>query len=102
MLKKNIIGGVVDHIQKLANIHRERQELYGQDFLQIGPSLMALFPEGVELKTADDFTRLALLLQAHGKLLRYCVNFKRGGHADSLDDLSVYAQLLRYVDELAS
>jgi hypothetical protein len=61
---------------------------------------LGIFPDGLELKTASDFTRFALFTQCHGKLLRYAANFHRGGHAESLDDLSVYAQLLNYTDEL--
>jgi hypothetical protein len=80
-------------------IHEERKGTYGQDYLNVGPSLQAIFPEGLELTSADDFTRFALFAQAHGKLLRYASRFKEGGHADSLDDVSVYAQLLRFVDE---
>jgi hypothetical protein len=53
----------------------------------------------VELKSPGDFTRFALFAQAHGKLCRYAATFAAGGHPDSLDDTSVYAQLLKFVDE---
>jgi hypothetical protein len=33
------------------------------------------------------------------KLARYANNFFTGGHADSLEDISVYAQMLREVDD---
>jgi hypothetical protein len=58
-----------------------------------------MFPEGVELSTPSDFTRFALFCQAHGKLIRYAARFAQGGHPDSLDDASVYSQLLKFVDE---
>jgi hypothetical protein len=70
------------------------------DFLNVGPSLAGLFPDGVQLNTASDFTRFALFCQAHGKLVRYASTFSEGGHQDSLDDSSVYAQLLKFVDSL--
>jgi hypothetical protein len=59
-----------------------------------------MFPDGIELRDPSDFTRFALFLQAHGKLVRYAATFSQGGHPDSLDDSSVYAQLLKFVDSL--
>jgi len=93
------IDDVDSKLVELTKLHHDRSGTYGTDYLQIGPSLKAMFPEGLSLETARDFTRFALLLQAHGKLMRYAVRFHRGGHADSLNDLSVYAQILRHVDE---
>ena len=94
------IAGVPDQIKALADIHQDRQETYGQDYLRIGPSLLGMFPDGVELRSEQDMTRFALFCQAHGKLLRYAARFTQGGHGDSLDDLSIYSQLLKHVDDL--
>jgi hypothetical protein len=93
-----VANTVSEHIKNLVAIHEQRKGSYGQDYLNVGPSLAALFPDGVELTTPEDYTRFALFLQAHGKLARYAARFKLGGHPDSLDDVSVYAQLLRFVD----
>ena len=68
--------------------------------MQSGALLLALFPEGVTLKTEDDFTRFKNLAQVADKLHRYAVNFEKGGHPDSLDDLAVYAQIQLYMDEV--
>lgn len=95
------IGLVSDQIHQLAQLHQERDELYGVDYLRIGPSLLGMFPDGIELRTSSDFTRFALFLQAHGKLVRYAARFGKGGHVDSLNDISVYAQLLRHADEVS-
>jgi hypothetical protein len=59
-----------------------------------------MFPDGIELREPEDFTRFALFLQAHGKLVRYASRFTQGGHNDSLDDTAVYAQILKFVDGL--
>jgi hypothetical protein len=101
MAKSKAVTTVPEQLKNIAAIHEERKGTYGQDFLNVGPSLQAIFPDGLELSTKEDFTRFALFAQAHGKLLRYASRFKEGGHADSLDDLSLYAQLLRYVDGLS-
>src|SRR5580765_1648071 len=92
------LKGVPDQLKALADIHADRAESYGMDYLRIGPSLLGMFPEGIELKSEQDLTRFVLFCQAHGKLLRYAARFKEGGHTDSLDDLSLYSQILRYVD----
>jgi hypothetical protein len=94
-----VANTVSEHIKNLVTIHEQRKGSYGQDYLNVGPSLAAIFPDGLELSTPQDYTRFALFCQAHGKLLRYAARFKQGGHPDSLDDVSVYAQLLRFVDE---
>ena len=92
--------GVAANINHLAELHRERGALYGNDFMKGGGSLMSIFPDGVELRTPKDFTRYSLLNQMHAKFVRYCERFNEGGHADSLDDLAVYSQMLKYVDEV--
>lgn len=59
-----------------------------------------MFPRGLSLNTAEDFNRFALFVQLMHKLTRYAQALKTGGHRDSLDDLSVYAQMLAAVDEM--
>ena len=94
------MDGVSDKLRGLAKLHDERQGLYGFDYLKVGSSLAGMFPEGITLNGPEDFTRFALLIHAHGKLLRYSSRFHDGGHEDSLDDLSVYSQLLSHADEV--
>jgi hypothetical protein len=89
-----------DRFNELAQIHEDRANLYGDDYLRAGTSLAAIFPQGVVLRTAEDFNRLALFIRVHDKLLRYANCFDDGGHQDSLDDISIYAQLLRHADEV--
>jgi len=90
---------VESNLNRVTELHRARRRSYGTDYKRTGPALAAMFPGGVYLETAKEFSRFNLLLQIHGKLNRYATRFKQGGHADSLDDISVYAQILRRVDE---
>jgi hypothetical protein len=94
------IDGVADNISHLRELHEERAALYGNDFLRNGAALIGMFPDGLDLRTQSDFTRYALLNQIHTKLMRYASRFHEGGHADSLDDISVYAQMLKHADEV--
>lgn len=94
------VTDVADNLSALVQLHQDRSELYGDDYLRVGPSFAGVFPHGLELKSPADFTRFALLTHIHGKLLRYAARFHDGGHDDSLDDISVYAQLLKHADEV--
>lgn len=85
----------------LGRIHDERGKDYGEDYLHIGEVLMGMFPDGLHLKTSVDFNRFALLLYCVTKTGRYAQCLAQGkGHEDSLDDLSVYAQLLQRFDAI--
>jgi len=95
---------VPEALEKIASIYRDRNGTYGDNYLHAGEVLLGLFPHGLELKTADQFNRFHLVVHLASKLSRYCMTMElRGeGHADSLDDLSVYAQMLREFDALAA
>jgi hypothetical protein len=59
-----------------------------------------MFPEGLTLKTEEEFNRFAIFLQIIHKNSRYANSMLSGGHADSLDDITVYAQMLREFDSI--
>lgn len=83
----------------LAKIYEERNAIYGDNYKEFGKVMQALFfGQPIYLKTIEDQNRFALLVQIVSKISRYCSQFDHGGHADSLDDLAVYAMLLQEVD----
>jgi hypothetical protein len=90
--------GVPDALIALAELYRQRHAVYGDSDQSFGRVVAALFPAGLEIRTVDDANRAALLFHVVDKLVRYAGNFERGGHGDSLDDISVYAQMLRDYD----
>jgi hypothetical protein len=94
------LDSVAENLSELIQIHEDRAHLYGNDYLTGATSIMGLFPRGVEARTPRDAIRLGLIYQLHAKLLRYCYRFNDGGHEDSLDDIAVYAQMLKNVDEV--
>ncbi len=89
-----------DNLQDAANIYKERNKIYGDNYKVVGEVMKQLFPNGVELKTAQDFNRWHLLELLVVKLTRYCNNWKEGGHEDSIVDLGVYAFMVQEVDQL--
>jgi hypothetical protein len=90
---------VPERIHALADLFADRNASYGNSWHEIGAIMHAFFPRGVALTEPEDFGRFMVLQQIIGKVHRYCLNFYRGGHVDSLDDLSVYSQMLQNLDE---
>jgi hypothetical protein len=94
--------GPSDHLRNAAGLIEQRQHIYGSNYNRIGPMISALFPEGVQLKTADDLGRFHILALMCAKLGRYAWNFSAGGHADSLSDIAAYAAILQNLDDNAA
>lgn len=98
-MRKKRSPSVPQRLAALAKIYEERGKVYAKDYQHLGASLKAIFPQGLLLETEEEFNRFALFIHLHGKMARYGQNIKKGGHADSLDDASVYAQLMRECDD---
>jgi hypothetical protein len=86
-------------LANLGDLFRDRNAMYGDSYLQFGPVIKAMFPDGLVLRSAEDWNRFALFFMCVVKLHRYAMKFHDGGQRDSLDDIAVYAQMLAYVDE---
>lgn len=89
---------VPDALLDLSNLYAERNKQYGDDYKLHGHIMVALFPEGVDLSTPAEFNRYSCLKEIVTKIARYANNFSKGGHKDSLDDITVYAQMLQELD----
>ena len=91
---------IAESLMKLAELRKNRNNSYGDISELKGDIILALFG-GVppKIKTAEDFNRFAMLDFIVSKLARYCANFNDTGHDDSLDDISVYCQMLKEKDK---
>ena len=96
MVKKN--SSVPEMLEELAELYRERNKQYGDNYKTHGDVMMALFPNGIKLKKPIDFNRYSCFKEMVTRLGRYAHNYDNGGHEDSLRDISVYAQMLRELD----
>jgi hypothetical protein len=69
-----------------------RNSTYGDNYILLGKVMTALFPEGITLKTEDDFIRYHWIDWTMGKLTRWI----RAGmnHDDSIKDAAVYLAML--------
>jgi hypothetical protein len=85
-------------LSEAAKTFAERNKVYGDNYLNVGRAFVALFPEGLTLKTVKDFNRFHLFMLSVVKLTRYCNNWDNGGHQDSIHDSTVYNAMVESVD----
>ena len=90
---------VPERLRSLAGLFKERAKTYGDQYANIGNVLWDIYGGPVTIETAHDFTRFVTFAFVVQKLCRYSNTFENGGHADSLDDMAVYAQMLRELDD---
>lgn len=81
-----------DVLNEMAKTFRERSKVYGDNFKIVGNVMTALFPEGVNLVTADQFNQWHLFELIVVKLTRFA-NTKLT-HIDSIHDMAVYAAMI--------
>lgn len=86
-------------LERLADLYRERNASYGDNYKRIGLTLHSFLGTTV-LDSPADYARFANFLQLVGKVVRYGVQFQGGGHDDSLDDNAVYAMMQHELDHL--
>jgi hypothetical protein len=90
-------------LRESADTYEERNKVYGDNFLKVGAIMSALFPDGLTVKTPDDWNRLHILVLGVVKQTRYVQNWASGGHRDSIHDNTVYSAMLEAIDaEIAS
>lgn len=87
-----------DILAKAAETYRERNKLYGNNYHRFGSLCLSLFPNGMTLRTVEDFNRFGVLVQILSKQTRYAEQFAKGGHLDSIHDTIVYAAMLEELD----
>ena len=84
-----------DYLDDAAAVYRQRNKVYGDNYRKFGHMMLAMYPDGLTLKTADDFNRLGVFVQCLAKVSRYAETLPQGGHPDSALDLATYAAMLR-------
>jgi hypothetical protein len=91
-----------DRLTDMANLARSRNAEYGGNYQIMGPAMAAMYPDGLRVRTVEEWTRLCLQVMRVLKETRYARNFERGGHEDSMHDLAVYAAMAAETDEASS
>ena len=80
-------------LAQAAVTYKERNTLYGSNYLNVGVAMKGFFPNGIKLETPNDHVRFHLFCWIVGKLTRYA-NQWQTGHQDSIHDVVVYAAML--------
>lgn len=80
---------------------QNRNAVYGASYQEFGPFMAALFPDGLQLKTSEEFGRFGAFTMCAVKLHRYAQALRAGraGHEDSAHDLICYAAILQELTE---
>lgn len=91
---------VLEIMDDARHTYEIRGAAYGDSADRVGPVLAALFPNGVTLKTSEDFLRYNTLGMIVAKLTRYTTR-PAIGHIDSIHDIGVYAFMLEKADRIA-
>lgn len=90
---------VSTQLKAKAELYEQRHAVYGDNYKRFGPIFSLLMEtQSLNVKSKQDMSRLGVLIQLISKVTRYCENFNRGGHTDSLDDIAVYAMMLKELD----
>ena len=85
----------------LDGIFKKKDKAYGKAYQKFGELCGVIFPDGLELKSKDDFILFGIYMQWLEKCLRVSnLVFKDGAKnfesvEDSCDDLSILAQMLK-------
>jgi hypothetical protein len=87
----------IENMEQAIETFKERNKTYGDNYLQHGKVMQALFPNGVDLKTLKEHNRFGIINMIVAKLTRYCQGAQP--HKDSIHDLGVYAFMLESIDD---
>jgi hypothetical protein len=80
-----------DILAATADLFRERNAVYKDNYKTVGKVMAALFPNGVQLKTEDDYNFWHLFELTIVKMTRFTNSGMR--HVDSLHDMMVYVAM---------
>ena len=81
-------------LEEMAELFRQRNIKYGDNWDKVGKMFVVLFPDGLTLKTYDDFVKFHFLTWVIGKFSRW-VNVNLDGSDDSLRDAAVYMAMFQ-------
>jgi hypothetical protein len=98
MRREKKMAHPTEHIAEALETFKERNKVYGDNYLTHGTVMKALFPNGVDLKTEKEYNRFGIVNMMVAKLTRYCQSWP-AAHQDSIHDLGVYSFMLESLDD---
>lgn len=88
---------VAELLHRMADLYKERNAVYKDNYKKVGAVMAAMFPQGKFLLSPDDYNKWHLFELAIVKLTRYANQYENG-HADSLEDMIVYLAMVASID----
>jgi len=79
-------------LNSMAETFRERNKVYGDNYKSVGAVMVALFPNGIDLKTEEEFNIWHLFELMIVKITRFANTEMT--HKDSIHDTAVYAAMV--------
>jgi hypothetical protein len=92
MAAKSIQAQTQRLLEQMRRTHQERGATYKENYIALGKTMVAMFPNGITLKTEEDFIRYDFFNWMMGKMTRFAQADCR--HVDSVMDASVYGAML--------
>jgi hypothetical protein len=89
LLAKHDVASI---LEEMAELYDERNKTYKDTYKRVGPILAQLFPNGLVLRSADDFAKFHLVVLVLVKLVRFTTSDMN--HEDSISDLGVYSAMI--------
>lgn len=90
-----------DILADAAETFRQRNAMYGDNYLDFGKLCTVLFPKGLTITTEAQHNRYIMFVQCLLKLTRYAAMLGKGGHQDSAHDLAVYSAMLEEITDVS-
>jgi hypothetical protein len=87
-------------LEEMANTFRQKNIKYGDNWEKVGHMFVTLFPEGIMLRTFDDFVKFHFISWIIGKFSRWASDGKFDGSDDSLHDAGVYIAMFQAFSEM--
>ena len=90
----------IDCIEDALRTFKQRNKQYGDNYLTHGKVMTALFPNGIQLKTVEDWNRFGIVNMIVAKLTRYAQKWPNVSEStiDSVHDTGVYSFMLEALD----
>ena len=80
-----------------ADLYRQRNKNYKDGYKNFGRVMMGLYPDGLTLKTEEEFNKLGVFVMIVSKVMRIASSDMEP--TDNVDDLQVYAAMLKEIGE---
>jgi len=82
-------------LRQAAQTFEDRNAVYGDNYKNVGNVMIALFPKGIRLETAEDFLAWHIFELIVVKMTRLANSNLT--HEDSIHDITVYAAMLEHI-----